>query len=145
MRETSARCILDRVVRVNSLGGIYGGLLTEKQRLFVQLHFAEDLSFGEVAREFGISRQAVHDAVKHAERTLEDLESKLRLLSPKPMGESPNGDRKSQLRDGLQEIRRRVVREGVIYNVDWIVEQLDELIDVCKGNGRVEAAGGGET
>ncbi len=72
---------LDRVVRIGMLMDLYGGLLTERQRRYVQMHFSEDLSFGEIARNHSVSRQAIHDAVKHAERALEGYEAKLGLLS----------------------------------------------------------------
>lgn len=71
---------LGRVVRMGALMDIYGELLTERQRLFVKLHFEDDLSFGEIAADHQVSRQAVHDAVKHAEESLENYEAKLGLL-----------------------------------------------------------------
>jgi predicted DNA-binding protein YlxM (UPF0122 family) len=60
---------------------LYGGLLTERQRRYVQMHFSDDLSFGEIARTHNVSRQAIHDAVKHAEKALEGYESKLGLMA----------------------------------------------------------------
>lgn len=72
---------LDKVVRIGQLLDLYGGLLTDRQRSFIVQHYQEDLSFGEIARGHGISRQAIHDAVKHAEAALEDYESKLSLLA----------------------------------------------------------------
>src|SRR5690606_7734233 len=71
---------LGRIVRIGLLIDLYGGLLTDRQRTFIQAHYEEDLSFGEIARTHGVSRQAVHDAVKHAEAALDEYESKLRLL-----------------------------------------------------------------
>ena len=72
---------LDRVVRIGMLMDLYSGLLTERQRRYVQMHFNEDLSFGEIARTHNVSRQAIHDAVKHAEKALETYESKLGLMA----------------------------------------------------------------
>ena len=40
----------------------------------------ENLSLSEIAQEFGISRQAVHDTLKKAEQALEDYENKLNLI-----------------------------------------------------------------
>jgi predicted DNA-binding protein YlxM (UPF0122 family) len=71
---------MPRHVRIGLLLDVYGALLTERQREFVQLHYDEDQSFGEIAQSRGVSRQAVHDAVKHAEKSLEHYEKKLRLL-----------------------------------------------------------------
>ena len=40
----------------------------------------EDLSLAEIALAKGISRQAVHDVIRRCTRTLEEYESKLRLM-----------------------------------------------------------------
>lgn len=74
---------LERAARLVQLLDLYGALLTDRQRDFVRLHYAEDLSFGEIAREHGVSRQAVHDAVKHAEASLMDYDAKLGLTPEK--------------------------------------------------------------
>ncbi len=63
------------------LSDFYGNLLTEKQREFLKLHYEEDLSFGEIAERFGVTRQAVYDSIKAAEIALECYESVLGLLS----------------------------------------------------------------
>ncbi|GEM_PF-498085 len=79
-QKSSQATDLPRPIRIGLLVDLYGNLLTERQRKFVLLHFNQDQSFGEIAQVFGVSRQAVHDAVKHAERSLEEYEAKLRLL-----------------------------------------------------------------
>ncbi|MDI3257193.1 MAG: YlxM family DNA-binding protein [Kyrpidia sp.] len=71
--------MLDKTTRVNLLYDHYGGLLTEKQRRFVELHYFEDLSLGEIADLFGVSRQAVHDHLKRAVDQLEQYETVLGL------------------------------------------------------------------
>ena len=58
----------------------YGPLLTEKQGEMMRLRVEEDLSLSEIAESFGVSRQAVHDALRKAEKTLSDMEGKLRLV-----------------------------------------------------------------
>ncbi len=59
------------------LNDLYGELLTDKQRHFFRLHYEEDLSFGEIALQHGVSRPAVHSAVKRAESLLLDYEKKV--------------------------------------------------------------------
>ena len=68
-----------KAVRVGRLLDLYGPLLTDRQRQFMKLHYEDDLSFGEIAKEFTVSRQAIHDAVKHAEQSLEEYDQKLGL------------------------------------------------------------------
>ena len=59
----------------------YGNLLTEKQQKFLKLHYEQDLSFGEIAVRFGVTRQAVCDSIRSSEIALERYESLLGLLS----------------------------------------------------------------
>ncbi|CAB3393548.1 YlxM family DNA-binding protein [Kyrpidia spormannii] len=73
--------MLDKTTRVNLLYDHYGALLTEKQRRFVELHYLEDLSLGEIAIQFGVSRQAVHDHLRRAVDQLELYEAVLGLVS----------------------------------------------------------------
>lgn len=71
----------DKQVRLHLLYDFYGQLLTDKQRSFFELYHHDDLSLGEIAEQHGVSRQAVYDILKRAERTLEDLEAKLELVA----------------------------------------------------------------
>jgi len=71
---------LAKTVRMNRLFDAYRHLLTEKQRTFLYQYFAEDLTLGEIAETFSISRQAVYEHIKRAEQALEDYEAKLQLV-----------------------------------------------------------------
>jgi len=68
---------LDRKVDLAFLAAFYGGLLTENQRRVLSLYCDEDYSLGEIAREVGISRQAVHETLSRAAVRLEEFESTL--------------------------------------------------------------------
>lgn len=59
------------------LAAFYGGMLTKKQLEVLTLHCEEDLSFGEIAEEVGISRQAVHETLNRATARLEEMEKVL--------------------------------------------------------------------
>lgn len=67
-------------MRLGRLYDYYGCLLTEKQQSFMELYFLDDLSLGEIADEYGISRQAVHDLLKRVGEALENYEHRLGLL-----------------------------------------------------------------
>ena len=54
----------------------YGDLLTDRQRLCLDMHYNQDLSLGEIAQELSISRQAVHDNLSRAEALLKNMEEK---------------------------------------------------------------------
>ncbi|MCL6456848.1 MAG: putative DNA-binding protein [Gorillibacterium sp.] len=73
--------VLDKTTRVNLLYDFYSPLLTEKQRTFLSCYFLDDLSLGEIASEFTISRQAIYEHIKRAQASLEVYEEKLGLLA----------------------------------------------------------------
>lgn len=72
---------LVKTTRVNFLFDFYQSLLTDKQRAYMNLYFLEDLSLGEIAEEYNVSRQAIYDNVRRTEAMLEDYELKLELFS----------------------------------------------------------------
>ncbi len=71
--------MLEKTIRVNLLYDFYGSLLTKKQQHFIELYFDHNLSLGEIADEFNISRQAVYDLIKRTVTILEKFEDKLQL------------------------------------------------------------------
>lgn len=72
--------MFDSITEVSLLYDFYGQLLTEKQRRVMELYHEENLSLSEIAAEFDISRQGVHDALKKAEQSLGEYEQKLGLV-----------------------------------------------------------------
>ena len=72
---------LDKVVKVGKLFSLYNSLLTEKQQEMVKLYYYHDLSLGEIAKQQEISRQAVYDNLKRAEKSLQKYEEKLNLAT----------------------------------------------------------------
>ncbi|MBR3978404.1 MAG: HTH domain-containing protein [Oscillospiraceae bacterium] len=54
----------------------YGELLTERQRMCIDLRHNQDLSLAEIAQELNVSRQGVHDNLTRAEALLRNMEEK---------------------------------------------------------------------
>ena len=75
------RLNMESIEKISLLYDFYGGLLTEKQRQVMELYHEENLSLAEIAQEFGISRQGVHDTLKKAEHLLTEYENKLGLVA----------------------------------------------------------------
>lgn len=73
--------MLQKIERMNWLLDFYGPLLTDKQRRIAELHYENDWSLGEIASEFGVSRQAIYDILKRAEKALESYEERLGLVA----------------------------------------------------------------
>ncbi|MGH7912637.1 MAG: sigma factor-like helix-turn-helix DNA-binding protein [Candidatus Dormibacteraceae bacterium] len=59
----------------------YGRLLTEHQREVLALYLRDDWSLSEIAARQETSRAAVHDLIRRATASLEDLEDRLGLLA----------------------------------------------------------------
>ncbi len=72
---------IEKTNRMNALFEFYSTLLTEKQMNYIELYYADDFSLGEIAAEYGVSRQAVYDNIKRTEKLLENYERKLHLYS----------------------------------------------------------------
>lgn len=55
----------------------YGGMLTEKQREYLDMRYNQDLSLGEIAALQGVSRQAVFDNLSRTEALLRRFEENI--------------------------------------------------------------------
>ncbi|MBN1515508.1 hypothetical protein JXA32_02955 [Candidatus Sumerlaeota bacterium] len=71
---------VDETVEAARLLDFYGAMLTGRQREFMTLHYCEDMSFGEIGEAFSVSRQAVHDAVRHGLAAMREMDAQLGLL-----------------------------------------------------------------
>ena len=67
--------------KISLLLDFYGDLLTDKQRDAIEFYYDEDMSLAEIAEHAGISRQGVRDSIKHGEKVLLEMESKLGLAA----------------------------------------------------------------
>lgn len=74
---------MDRVVYLNMLYDLYKDLFTEKQQMYFEAYYFENLSLGEIAENNNVSRNAVHNQIKIMEEKLDELESKLKLNEKK--------------------------------------------------------------
>ena len=71
--------MLEKVNQINELYDIYQELLTDKQRVYIELYYHEDLSLSEIADEVGVSRNAVYDNIRRTEKLLLWYEEKLKI------------------------------------------------------------------
>ena len=71
---------IDDITQASLLYDFYGQLLPKRQRQVTELYHEENLSLSEIAEEFGISRQGVHDALRNGEKAPNEYEEKLGLV-----------------------------------------------------------------
>lgn len=115
---------IDDVTKTSLLYDFYGRLLTEKQREVMRLYHEENLSLSEIAQEFSISRQGVHDSLKNAEKSLAVYEEKLGLVD-KFMRSS---EAVNEI-DKVIDIMMKTLAEGEI-NKDVLISNLKEVKDI---------------
>lgn len=80
----------------------YGELLTDHQKKLYEDAVFGDLSLGEIAQEYGISRQGVHDLIKRCNRSLQEYEEKLHLIQ-----------RFMKIKEQVNQLNRAVESEGL--------------------------------
>lgn len=115
---------MEKVAWINLLYDFYGQLLTDRQQRFIELYYAHDLSLSEIAEQFNISRQAVHDVIKRAESVLMVYEEKLGLVT-KFM------EQRERLSEALKLLQQEPSLVGNI-KLDRVREIMAEVIEIVR-------------
>ena len=74
---------IDRLLYLNNLYDLYGNLLTNKQQIYFEEYYFNNLSYGEISEKYNISRNASFKQLKLIEKKLEEYEKKLKLYYKK--------------------------------------------------------------
>ena len=74
---------MEKFVYLNNLYDLYGELLTIKQQKYFEEYYFNNLSYGEIALKYGISRNAIFHQLKLIEEKLLFYEEKLNLYGKK--------------------------------------------------------------
>lgn len=72
--------MFEKNLQIGYLLDFYGEVLPQRRREIMEFYYNDDLSLSEIAETFGITRQAVREAVKKTETELYFYEEKLGLL-----------------------------------------------------------------
>ncbi|MDR1953914.1 MAG: helix-turn-helix domain-containing protein [Clostridiales Family XIII bacterium] len=67
--------------RMSLLFDYYGKLLSERQQAVFGFYHEDNYTLEEIARELGISKQGVHDALRRAQAALNGYEERLGLIA----------------------------------------------------------------
>ena len=74
---------MEDVLYFNELYDLYGCLLTDKQRIYFEDYYFNNLSFSEMAENYKVSRNAIFKQLHITTDKLKEYESKLNLLAKK--------------------------------------------------------------
>lgn len=115
--------MLEKVAWMNLLYGFYGQLLTDRQNSYMDLYYGQNLSLGEIAEEFSVTRQAVYDTLKRSEQILQLYEDKLGLVA------RYNEDRK-KLSAVLDLLEQYLAGAGGTDNIEKAKDILIKILDL---------------
>ena len=120
---------IDDVIQTSLLYDFYGSLLTDRQREVMELYYGENLSLSEIAAEFSISRQGVHDALKNAVRALHEYEQKLGLVDKFQQSREAIGDIDERIEGLMEDVQKQeaLVPAEVTAELQKIKDIIDKL------------------
>ncbi|NPV92113.1 MAG: YlxM family DNA-binding protein [Firmicutes bacterium] len=129
--------MLEKFNRMTLLQDFYGRLLTPRQQRFFELYYDQNLSLGEIAEEYQISRQAVYDLLRRTEKSLEDYESRLGLVAKFEQDREKLQEALSWLRtlprdQETEPAIRRVNR--ILYDIIGLEEEGESTPPTAEGN-----------
>ena len=61
---------MEKYVYLNELYDLYGELLTDKQRLYFESYYFNNLSYGEIGEKYNVSRNAIYHQLQLIEKKL---------------------------------------------------------------------------
>lgn len=82
----------------------YGELLTDKQQLYFEDYYFNNLSLQEISENYDISRNAVHNSLKEIEKKLNYYEEKLKLYKKSKLIEKIIDDMPVEIKDKIKEL-----------------------------------------
>lgn len=72
---------MEDLIYYNELYDLYSLLLTDKQREYFEDYYFENLSFSEMAENYGVSRNAIFKQIKITKEKLDEFEAALKLYN----------------------------------------------------------------
>ena len=118
---------LDNLYEISLLLDFYGALLSPRQQQILDLYYEENYSLQEIAEELEISRQAVHDAAKKAEKALREFEEKLGLIARFQTQEQVLQKARQSVEELLTLCEDPVLKAGLL-NIRFDIDSIEEQV-----------------
>ena len=117
---------MKEIARKALLFDFYGELLTEHQKKVYEDAVMNDYSLSELAEEYGVSRQGIHDLLKRCDGILEGYESKLGLIERFTSLKNAAGDMQKDL-DALKVATTKAERNKLIDALKDRISSIENL------------------
>ncbi|MBF1153933.1 MAG: YlxM family DNA-binding protein [[Eubacterium] sulci] len=120
---------MEDFAKTSMLFDIYGGLLTDKKKRVMEMYHEDDMSLSEIAEELEVSRAAVHDSLRSAERLLCSYEDKLGILADYLLKEKLADELRTYISEARDLLAKDMVERKSKDELDRCLAKAAELID----------------
>ncbi len=120
---------MEEFAKTSMLFDIYGGLLTDKKKRVMEMYHEDDMSLSEIAEELEVSRAAVHDSLRSAERLLCSYEDKLGILADYLRKEKLADELRTYISEARDLLAKDMVERKSKDELDRCLAKAAELID----------------
>ncbi len=120
---------MEDFAKTSMLFDIYGGLLTDKKKRVMEMYHEDDMSLSEIAEELEVSRAAVHDSLRSAERLLCSYEDKLGILADYLLKEKLADELRTYISEARDLLAKDMVERKSKDELDRCLVKAAELID----------------
>ena len=120
---------MEDFAKTSMLFDIYGGLLTDKKKRVMEMYHEDDMSLSEIAEELEVSRAAVHDSLRSAERLLCSYEDKLGMLADYLRKEKLADELRTYISEARDLVAKDMAERKSKDELDRCLAKAAELID----------------
>lgn len=120
---------MEDFAKTSMLFDIYGGLLTDKKKRVMEMYHEDDMSLSEIAEELEVSRAAVHDSLRSAERLLCSYEDKLGILDDYLRKEKLADELRTHISEARELLAKDMAEQNSKNELDRCLAKAAELID----------------
>lgn len=120
---------MEDFAKTSMLFDIYGGLLTDKKKRVMEMYHEDDMSLSEIADVLEVSRAAVHDSLRSAERLLCSYEDKLGILADYLRKEKLADELRTYISEARDLLAKDMVERKSKNELDRCLAKAAELID----------------
>lgn len=101
---------MEEKIEISILLSLYGNLLTETQKKYMELYYNEDFSLSEIGDNENITRQAVRTILVKSKKKLQEYEKKLKFMQKE--------DKINKLLQDLQKTKLDEKQEKIIKKIE---------------------------
>ena len=120
---------MEDFAKTSMLFDIYGGLLTDKKKRVMEMYHEVYMSLSEISEELEVSRAAVHDSLRSAERLLCSYEDKLGILADYLRKEKLADELRTYISEARDLLAKDMVERKSKDELDGCLAKAAELID----------------